>query len=351
MKRIINHWTGGGGRAAAEDLRAYHMVTEWDGTIVMGKESVEDNIVTSDGDYAAHTLHLNTLSIGLAMCGMRDAKENPFSAGPSPISEKQFYAHCVLNAEMCRKYGIPVTRETVLTHAEVEPTLGVKQRGKWDLTRLPFRPDLRGAYPVGDYMRETIRGILGDKPVTPFDNMPQLKIGNTSPREEVKILQRNLINTGNLVGKVDGLMGRRTRAALVAFQVDNGLVPDGIAGPNAWAAFDKAPPAPEREVTEQDLKERGSKTITLAQKGDKALTTVEGVLGTGVTVGTAFEMAKSAQQAEGAIEAANRIVVQYWPVLAFAVVAVLLARYGKKLFRGIITERVQKARNGTDLRL
>ena len=157
MKRSITHWTAGGGRASSLDREHYHVLTEMDGTYVLGTEEIEDNMVTSDGDYAAHTLNLNTGSMGLAMCGMRGAVENPFLAGPSPINEVQFERHCAMVAEKHLEYGVAINEETCLTHAEVQPRLGVKQRGKWDLTRLPFKPELRGAFAVGDYMRERVR--------------------------------------------------------------------------------------------------------------------------------------------------------------------------------------------------
>lgn len=351
MKRIINHHTGGAGRASAEDLRAYHMLTEWDGTIVKGTEEIADNVVTSDGDYAAHTRNLNTGSIGLAMCGMRGAIEHPFDPGPSPINEKQFEAHCILVAEMCRMYSIPVTRQTVLTHAEVEPTLGVPQRGKWDITRLVFKPDIVGAIPVGDYLRERVRHYLGDHPVSDFEHLAILRMGNTNPREEVRILQRNLVDAGYLVGKIDGLFGRRTRSAVLSFQADNELVVDGIVGPSTWAAFDKTEPVPEREITERDLKERGSRTIDLTQKGEKALNLTEGTLGTGITIGGAIEMAAAAQRAEGALETATRIIQQHWFTLLVILGVVVATRYGKKILKGIKDERIRKARTGEDLRL
>ena len=50
-----------------------------------------------------------------------------------------------LVANLALHYKIPVTPQTILTHAEVQPTLGIKQRGKWDVTRIPYRSDLVGA--------------------------------------------------------------------------------------------------------------------------------------------------------------------------------------------------------------
>lgn len=349
MDRIISHWTAGGGRASATDLKHYHRLTEWDGNIVAGTEDIADNIVTSDGDYAAHTRNLNTGSIGVAMCGMMDATEYPFNPGPAPISEKQFNTHCVLVADLCRTYGIPVTRQTVLTHAEVEPTLGVKQNGKWDLTRLPFRRDLVGAIPVGDYMRERVLQILGDDPVSDFTRLPILRAGNTSPRAEVRTLQENLRDAGYFTGRIDGLFGARTRGAVLAFQADNGMAADGVVGPVTWAAFSKAVPAPLRAVSEDDLREAGSDTIIEADKGIRAANTIEGTTISAFSAGSALEMANVAQRAEGALEAAQRIMLTYWPLLIVVVAVVLASQYNKKRLRRIKQNRVKDAQTGAHL--
>lgn len=50
----------------------------------------------------------------------------------------------------------------------------------------------------------------------------------------VKVLQQNLINLGYLSGKADGSFGVQTYAALLAFQANNGLAADGVAGANTW---------------------------------------------------------------------------------------------------------------------
>ena len=348
MKRIIGHWTAGGGRANDVDVSHYHRLVEYDGTIIPGKEDIADNVVTSDGDYAAHTRRLNTDSIGVAVCGMAGAKEYPFNAGSSPITEKQWRVFCIMIADLCRQYSIPVTRETVLTHAEVEPTLGVKQRGKWDISRLPFRADLVGAYPVGDYMRECVRQILGDDPVSDYEHRPFLKMGGNNPRAAVKELQEDLQLAGYHSGKIDGIFGRRTRTSVMAFQADNGLVPDGMVGTATWAAFDSADAVLERDIDVKELA-KTSRTMQLATKGERALTTTEATLGTGVSIAGAVEIAKSAQQAEGALEIGQRILTEYWLPLVVVLGVVLASRYGKTMLRAIKENRVEDARLGKHL--
>jgi hypothetical protein len=161
VKRIILHWTAGGHKANGVDLRHYHFVIEGDGTVVTGNQPVGANLRIenpSDGStYAAHTRGLNTGSIGIALAGMRGAKERPFSAGPSPITHAQIDALGKLAARLAVQHRIPVTRETILTHAEVEPTLGVKQRGKWDITWLPGMPAaVIDPIRIGDMLRARI---------------------------------------------------------------------------------------------------------------------------------------------------------------------------------------------------
>ena len=48
----------------------------------------------------------------------------------------------------------------------------------------------------------------------------------------VKVLQENLIRLGYDCGTADGIFGKRTEAAVMAFQEANGLEADGIAGPD-----------------------------------------------------------------------------------------------------------------------
>jgi peptidoglycan hydrolase-like protein with peptidoglycan-binding domain len=63
-----------------------------------------------------------------------------------------------------------------------------------------------------------------------------LKQGGCGP--EVEHLQRQLHAAGFYEGKLDGVFGVKTKAAVMAFQRARGLEVDGIVGPRTWAALD-----------------------------------------------------------------------------------------------------------------
>ena len=156
MKRIIIHWTAGTNKASALDKNHYHFIVEGDGNIVSGVYKPEDNLSTQT-PYAAHTRMTNTGSIGVAFAAMHGAKERPFYAGKYPITEKQVKAVTGLLVDLCEQYNIPVTPQAVLTHAEVQGTLGIKQNGKWDVTWLPGMDQAGNAQAVGNLLRQKIR--------------------------------------------------------------------------------------------------------------------------------------------------------------------------------------------------
>lgn len=67
--------------------------------------------------------------------------------------------------------------------------------------------------------------------------METLRIGSTGPN--VKLIQSLLNRIGYNAGSVDGFFGAQTRNAVLSFQRDNGLVPDGIVGPATWSLFER----------------------------------------------------------------------------------------------------------------
>lgn len=160
MKRIIMHWTAGTYEVNSVDVQHYHYIIGGDGYVVLGLFKPEDNtgkLVT--GKYAAHTANCNTDSIGISVACMQGAKESG-DYGKYPLTEKQVDQLVYNVAELCLQYNIPCTPRTVLSHAEVQPTLGITQKGKWDIAVLPFKPEIRGAIPVGNYLRTRVQDLL-----------------------------------------------------------------------------------------------------------------------------------------------------------------------------------------------
>lgn len=159
-ERIVCHWTGGNHRASSEDREHYHFLVQGDGEVVRGRHPVNANDDARDGVYAAHTRGKNTRSIGVAVCCMFDAKERPFVAGRFPMTEVQWRRMAEVVAQLCQRYRIAVTPETVLAHGEVEPILGVKQRAKWDPLVLPWASDLERRE-VGERFRRQVLASIG----------------------------------------------------------------------------------------------------------------------------------------------------------------------------------------------
>lgn len=158
MGRIHVHWTGGAYKANAIDLKSYHVLIEGDGKVVRGKPSIAANEAPGKAGMAYHTLNANTGAIGVSMCcmGGKDVQEEPFRAGKWPLTREQWGAMIQVVAELAHAYQVPVTAKTILTHAEVQPRLGIRQRNKWDITRLAFDRTVRGYNAVGEKMRAEV---------------------------------------------------------------------------------------------------------------------------------------------------------------------------------------------------
>ena len=160
MQRIIVHWNAGSQKASALDKKHYHILIQGDGSLVRGDRTIADNVSTADGVYAAHTLNCNAGSIAVALLGMAGAKQSPFDPGKSPITRAEWDKLPAVLADLCRRYAINVTPRTVLSHAEVQGTLGIKQKGKWDIAILPFDTSLNTAKKVGDAFRRAAARLL-----------------------------------------------------------------------------------------------------------------------------------------------------------------------------------------------
>ena len=159
MNRIILHWTAGGYIPTSYEKECYHFLIDTLGKIHKGKFKPEDNTNCTDKIYAAHTGGGNTNSIGIALCGMAGYK-NKNNIGNFPINKVQFESAMKFCAEMCKKYNIKVSPETVMTHYE----FGIKNpktssAGKIDLTFIPPY-DWVATSETGSFIRSKIKWYL-----------------------------------------------------------------------------------------------------------------------------------------------------------------------------------------------
>lgn len=172
IDRIHVHWTAGPRKSRPDEHQHYNFVLDQDLTINRGV-SIDKNgrVIGSDFrpgfDYAAHTRAANSFAGGYSMAGMRLSQEptasRPFILGPDPLTEPQWSRMIIHVAQLCFAYGIKPGLKTVLSHAEVQMNLGIKQNAKWDLTLLPWQKDqslFNTARKVGNLMRAEVTKIL-----------------------------------------------------------------------------------------------------------------------------------------------------------------------------------------------
>jgi peptidoglycan L-alanyl-D-glutamate endopeptidase CwlK len=86
-----------------------------------------------------------------------------------------------------------------------------------------------------------------------LERLTSLRVGSRGPA--VRRLQRRLTDRGFRCGAIDGEFGHGTEAAVIAFQLSEGLLPDGVAGPRTLTALglmtDDSLPSSAGELTVQ----------------------------------------------------------------------------------------------------
>ena len=153
-RKVIIHWTGGTLVPNNLEKQHYHYLIGYKDDkpfIEKGNYTVEDNNNCSDGKYAAHCGGGNTGAVGIAICGMLNATRNNY--GKYPFTEDQYNKMCRLVAEVCHKYGIPITEDRVMTHYEFgKKHPETSSAGKPDISYLPFKPEMPDDY-IGNDIR------------------------------------------------------------------------------------------------------------------------------------------------------------------------------------------------------
>lgn len=123
-----------------------------------------------------------------------------------------------------------------------------------------------------------------------------LSKGSVGPK--VRELQHNLKSIGFYTnGQVDGRFGVGTEAAVMAFQMSQGLAADGIAGPATLAALAKADDKP--PISEKIAPDRDGLLIGLAAQGRMSTTNIAtGVGAAGGVIATGTQIVEVLQQAQ-----------------------------------------------------
>lgn len=153
LSRIIIHWTGGTNQPNNTDFEHYHFLINGDGMLFSGKYVPEDNIDCTDKKYAQHTGKGNTGSIGISVCGMKDFSEKTLKT-KYPLKQIQCEKLFFEVARLCKKYGIEISQDTVLTHYEYNLKHNIKT-GKIDIIYLPPYPQIKKEN-IGDFIRNKI---------------------------------------------------------------------------------------------------------------------------------------------------------------------------------------------------
>lgn len=333
MKRLHWHWTAGAPGINPKEADSYNFVITWpDGEIIECVPVERQKPPLINGAYAAHTLSANSDAIGIAVDGMAGAQERPFKPGSYPITKKQIDSLVRLSAKLGREYRIPVTRETMLSHAEVQPTLGIKQNNKWDIMWIPGMSNPGDPVEVGDILREAVKEAMiegtdmTEKNLFSEDfepkltvktppNVPVLALG--SEGEAVRALQARLRELRYFSGAIDGKFGPRTQGAVTEYQTDNGLIIDGKVGRQTRESLATAVPRALRNVTKEDLVE--SRTMQEAQKGKNATAATTGLIAVSAGVGAAEQVIDVGQRAGGLVQG----LIQSGPMLLIAIAALV----------------------------
>lgn len=160
MKKICIHWSAGSYGQCDTDFTHYHFTVGKDGTVLSGLFRPEANIPPlRNGYYAAHCGGGNSYCIGIALRGMAGFKDKNH-VGKYPLTAVQCEAAWKKVAELCKRYGIAISPETVFTHREyglAHPDSD--SAGKIDICYLPHEPDLKPDQ-IGDYIRQKVMWYL-----------------------------------------------------------------------------------------------------------------------------------------------------------------------------------------------
>lgn len=162
IHRLVFHWTADNYTNVSEAIKHYNDVFDNEGNHYKGVQPIESqaNYNWRLGIGVSHTKNSNTGVGGLSVMGMRGAKERPFNTGSYPLTWAGIDAMLVRASTYCELFDIPVTPWSTLMHSEVEPNLGIKQSGKWDLNWLPDMDKPSSSIVAGNILRKRLKSLM-----------------------------------------------------------------------------------------------------------------------------------------------------------------------------------------------
>ena len=155
VRGVVWHWTAGANGLIELEKEAYNFLTDTKGNIYDGNSTIAEQVMYDwrKGIGASHTKSMNTGWVGVSQDAMAGANGWPMKWGSHPITWEGTDAMLEKTWEICCEYNIPVSPWTTLSHAEVQQTLGVAQRNKWDYMVLPCYDKPSDAVKIGNVLR------------------------------------------------------------------------------------------------------------------------------------------------------------------------------------------------------
>jgi hypothetical protein len=155
VRGVVWHWTAGANGLIELEKEAYNFLTDTKGNIYDGNSTIAEQVMYDwrKGIGASHTKSMNTGWVGVSQDAMAGANGWPMKWGSHPITWEGTDAMLEKTWEICCEYNIPVSPWTTLSHAEVQQTLGVAQRNKWDYMVLPGYDKPSDAVKIGNVLR------------------------------------------------------------------------------------------------------------------------------------------------------------------------------------------------------
>lgn len=163
VRGVVWHWTAGANGLIELERNSYNFLTDTKGNLYDGNHTIASQVAYDINRRvgASHTRSMNTGWIGISQDAMAGANGWPMNWGSHPITWEGIDAMLEKTMEICEEYNIPVSKWTTLSHAEVQPTLNIPQKNKWDYMVLPGDTGPRDPVVVGDQLRKRMLEKFG----------------------------------------------------------------------------------------------------------------------------------------------------------------------------------------------